>query len=59
MCAKCQAMQNSFMGRYGAIIQAYQNGTYEAGKNYQQDSGECEEYKRKMQIRSVGNAGED
>ena len=43
MCAKCQAMQNSFMGRYGAIIQAYQNGTYEAGKNYRQDSGECEE----------------
>ena len=59
MCAKCQAMQNSFMGRYGAIIQAYQNGTYEAGKNYRQDSCECEEYKRKMQIRSVGNAGED
>ena len=27
--------------------------------NYRQDSGECEEYKRKMQIRSVGNAGED
>lgn len=33
--------------------------TYEAGKNYRQDSGECEEYKRKMQSRSAGNAGED
>lgn len=48
MCAKCYAMQNSFMGRYGAIIQAYKDGTYDPEKKYIQDDYECEEYRRKM-----------
>lgn len=53
MCAKCQAMQNTYMGRYGAIIQAYQSGTYDP-ENYVSETSVCEEYKKKM--RSQGAA---
>lgn len=51
MCAKCYAMQNSFMGRYGAIIQAYKDGTYDPEKKYIPDDYECEEYRRKMGLK--------
>lgn len=46
MCAKCMALQNSFMGRYGALIKAYQDGTYDPDKKYVDDEEECEEYKK-------------
>lgn len=46
MCAKCMALQNSFMGRYGALIKAYQDGTYDPDKKYVDDEEECEDYKK-------------
>ena len=48
MCAKCEALKNSFMGRYGAIMQAVKDGTYDPNKNYIDDGFECEEYKKRV-----------
>lgn len=35
MCSKCSQMQDSFMGRYGDIIKAYQNDNPENPKECQ------------------------
>ncbi|MCR5691024.1 MAG: hypothetical protein K6G62_02285 [Eubacterium sp.] len=48
MCAKCIALNSSFMGRYGAMIQAAQAGTYDSRKNYTWDQEGCEEYKKRI-----------
>ena len=47
MCAKCYALNNTCMGRYGAIMQALKAGTYDPEKKYVVDEEVCEEYKQR------------
>ena len=47
MCAKCYALNNTCMGRYGAIMQALKDGTYDPEKIYINDEETCEEYKKR------------
>ena len=54
MCAKCYAYQNSFMARYGPIMEAMRNGTYDPKEYSGVDEEPCEEYKRKMQETQYG-----
>lgn len=49
MCAKCQAMQNTYLGRYGALIQEYQNGTYHPEAVEKKEESLCESKEKSTQ----------